>query len=1368
MAKLSPKDLYSIRIRIASPETIRSWSHGEVKNAETLNYRSQRPEVGGLFCERIFGPVQDYKCACGRYSGRKYRGTKCPSCGVEVLPKKVRRERMGHIELAVPVAHIWFYKATPSPIGILLDLTVKDLEKVVYYDGYIVTKVSEDLARKEKDLKVGKVLQISEYLHYKELYGNQFEAEMGAGGIKKILANLNLEDLRNELRVKIKTEQSPIKRAKFLKKYKIVEALLNSKTRPEWMILEVLPVIPPDLRPIVFLENGQIATTEINQLYRRVIMRNNRLKLLKEQGAPEILINNEKRMLQEAVEALLDNSKRRRPVTSQKGGRKLKSISDVLRGKKGLLRRNLLGKRVDYSGRSVIVVAPELKLNQVALPKEMALELFRPMVEHKLHESGIASSLKEAAIKLGQRDPAIWEMLEKIIKDHPVLLNRAPTLHRVSIQAFEPVLWENKAIGLHPLVCTAYNADFDGDTMSVYVPISYEAQLESYGLLLSINNILSPAHGGPLAAPTRDIVLGINYLTKILPGDKGEGRVFSSPEEAVIAYENGYIGLRAKVKVLIDGQLVETSVGRIIFNDVLPKELRYINKEMRKGELSDLVLQIHYRFGPSNTAEILDALKELGFKYSTVSGITFGIDDMVIPDNKKEIIERAKRDVERFEKAFEKGIMSAREKYQNVLDVWTWTTEKVKREMLDLMAKDKNGFNPIYLMLTSGARGNEDQVKQLAGMRGLMARPGKGKEAGELIENPIISNFKEGLKVLEYFISTHGSRKGLSDTALKTADAGYLTRRLVDVSHNIVVTEEDCGTLTGRKLTALTDGEKVIKPLSERIVGRIAVNDIYHPLTGELLVEEGQEITEEMAKKIEESGIAEVEVRSVLRCRSKKGVCAKCYGRNLATGKIVEVGEAVGVIAAQSIGEPGTQLTLRTFHTGGTAERITEASYHEAPFDGVILYDNVRTVENPQDGLINISRKANLILRTPDGHYERKYAIPYGAKLMVRDTSGNVVSPTKDGVLVKKGFRFCEWEPYSLPILSTSRGKVRFVDLEPDITIKEVVLPSGKIERVVELDREKKLFPRLEIVDPESGTIIEEIMLVKEATLIVYDGDLVEPGTVLAKVPKSSVKTRDITGGLPQVEDYFEARVPKDKALLAEISGQVEVRFITEGKERGIKIRIHSESGDTREYIVPYGKYLHVGDGDRIEAGEPITEGPIDPHDILRIKGIDAVQEFLLDKILEVYRLSGVKIDDKHVEIIVRQMLRKVKIKDAGDTRNLVEGDVVDISVVEEENKAVREKGGKPATYEFQLLGITRAALAAESFLSAASFQETTKVLTEAAIAGREDRLEGLKENVIIGNLIPVGTGFKTYRNLVVEGEIEVAKEEEEEESSEV
>ncbi len=1456
MEKILPKNLLSIKVKIASPETIRSWSRGEVTSSETINYRTQKPEPGGLFCEKIFGPVKDYECSCGKFHGKKYKGVKCDRCGVEVTEKKVRRERMGHIELAIPVAHIWFYKAIPSPVGILLDLSVKDLERVVYYDAYIVTKVSEDIARHgrrfgeqkvpeelginlfrlakivgsildvipedlEKDfrelkhsldnsderiqkdltrniercrkalednspnipedlvqefnevaqtveidveryleagerLRVGEVLSVSEYEEYKKRYGNQFEAEMGAPGIKKILAGLNLEDLRNELRVKIKKEQSPIKRARFLKKYKVVEAFLNSKTRPEWMILEVLPVIPPDLRPIVFLENGQIATTEINQLYRRVIMRNNRLKQLMEQGAPEIIIHNEKRNLQEAVEALLDNSKRRRPVTSPKGGKKLKSISDVLRGKKGLLRRNLLGKRVDYSGRSVIVVAPELKLNQVALPKEMALELFRPMVEHKLNESGLASGMKEAEAKLRQRDPAIWDMLEKIIKDHPVLLNRAPTLHRVSIQAFEPVLWENKAIGLHPLVCAAYNADFDGDTMSVYVPISYEAQLESYGLILSINNILSPAHGGPLAAPTRDIVLGLNYLTKMLPGDKGEGKIFSSPEEAMVAFENGLVGLRAKIKVLIKGELLETTIGRIIFNDYLPDELKFINKEMKKNELSDLVSQAHYRLGAARAAELLDALKDLGFKYCTVSGITFGIDDMVIPERKKDIVERAKHDVERFERAFERGTLSAMEKYQNVLDIWTRTAETVKREMLDMMSKDKSGFNPIYLMLTSGARGNEDQVKQLAGMRGLMARPGKGKEAGELIENPIISNFKEGLRVLEYFISTHGSRKGLSDTALKTADAGYLTRRLVDIAHNIVVTEEDCGTLTGRKLTALTDGEKVIKPLSERIVGRIAVNDIYHPITEELIVEEGKEIDEEAAKKIEEAGIAEVEVRSVLRCRSRKGVCTRCYGRNLATGRLVEVGEAVGVMAAQSIGEPGTQLTLRTFHTGGTAERIAEESYHEAPYDGIIVYDGVRVVRNPRIGLVNISRKANIIFRTTDGKFERKYGIPYGARILFEDSAK-----------LKKGDRFCEWEPYSLPILSTSKGIVKFIDVIDGVTLKEVALPSGKIERMIELDREKKLFPRLHIVDPETGEILEEILLVREATLIAIDGDRIEPGDIVAKVPRSAAKTRDITGGLPQVEDYFEARVPKDKAVLSEISGIVKVEFVREGRERGIVVKVISESGDTREYTIPYGKYLHVADGDWIEAGEPITEGPIDPHDILKVKGIDAVQEFLLDRILEVYRLSNVKIDDAHVEIIVRQMLRKVRIKDSGDTRNLVEGDIVDINVVEDENREVLDKGGRPATYEFQLLGITRAALASESFLSAASFQETTKVLTEAAIAGKEDRLEGLKENVIIGNLIPAGTGFKKYRNIYMEEEAELEEKEELEENRE-
>jgi DNA-directed RNA polymerase subunit beta' len=1368
MEKLLPKNLLSIRIKIASPETIRSWSHGEVTNSETINYRTQKPEPGGLFCERIFGPIKDYECSCGKFRGRRYKGVKCDKCGVEVTEKRVRRERMGHIELAVPVAHIWFYKATPSPIGILLDLGVKDLERVIYYDAYIVTKVSEDLMKggesADAKLRVGQVLSISEYQEYKKLYGNQFEAEMGAPGIKKILANMNLEDLRNELRVKIKKEQSPIKRAKFLKKYKIVQALLNSKTRPEWMILEVIPVIPPDLRPIVFLENGQIATTEINQLYRRVIMRNNRLKQLMEQGAPQIIINNEKRNLQEAVEALLDNSKRRKPVLSPKGGRKLKSISDVLRGKKGVLRRNLLGKRVDYSGRSVIVVAPELKMNQVALPKEMALELFRPMVEHKLNESGLASSIREAEAKLRQRDPAIWEMLEKIVKDHPVLLNRAPTLHRPSIQAFEPVLWENKAIGLHPLVCPAYNADFDGDTMAVYVPISYEAQLESYGILLSIYNILSPAHGGPLAAPTRDIVLGLNYLTKILPGDKGEGKLFSSPEEALIAYENGYVGLRAKIRVKLGNEIIETSVGRIIFNDALPEELRFINEEMRKGQLSNLVAVAHRKFGPARTAELLDALKELGFKYSTVAGITFGMDDMVVPEKKKEIIQKAREEVEKVIRAYEKKTISEKERQLLVQSIWTRATEEVKKEMLKVMEKDKDGFNPIYMMLKSGARGNEDQVKQLAGMRGLMAKLGKVKtQINQLLEVPIISNNKEGFKVLEYFISTHGSRKGLVDTAMKTSLSGYYTRRLVNVAHHIVVTEEDCGTLTGRKVSALTDEKnQPLITLAERIVGRVALEDIYHPITGEIIVEEGQEIDEEAAKKIEESGITEVWVRSVLTCKAKKGVCAKCYGRNHATGHLVEVGEAVGVMAAQSLGEPSTQLTLRTFHTGGTGERTVGASYHEAPFDGIVEFVNVKVVVNSKSGMINVGKRARIIIRTPDGKLERKFEVPYGSRIYV-----------EDGQKIQKGQVFCEWDPYRYLILATKKGKVVYVDLVPGKTL----VTGAEDERIVKFDRRSTMYPRMHIVDPETGELLEEILLSNGAILSadINEGDIVEPGDVLARLPIKDVLalgTRDITVGFQAIEYWLELFTESildiyayggsrfKHAILSEISGRVS---IVKGDKGKYIIKVTSDSGEVKEYPI-FGQYLTVAEGDWVEAGEQLTGGRINPKDILRIKGIDKAQEFLLDNILRSYAASDVKIKDVHVEIFVRQMGRKVLIKDAGDTKNLIEGDLVDISVVEEENREVREKGGKPATYEFQLLGIKKAALASESFLSAASFIETTKVLTEAAIAGKEDKLEGLIENVIIGNLIPAGTGTRKYRNLVVEEE-ELLQEEEEEPS---
>ena len=1336
MADINPKDLVAIRLKLASPDTIRSWSHGEVKKAETINYRTQKPEKDGLFCERIFGPVKDYECSCGKYKGKRYKGIVCDRCGVEVTSSHVRRERMGHIELAVPVAHIWYYKVSPSIIGLLLDLSVRQLEDILYYDAYIVVDPGET------PLTKGQVLTEGEYQKKREEYKDEFVAEMGAAPLKKLLEELDLEEMSIELRTQIKLEKSLLRKTKILKKLRVVESFLNSGNKPEWMILEVIPVIPPDLRPLVPLDGGRYATSDLNDLYRRVITRNNRLRNMLELNAPEIILRNEKRMLQEAVDALLDNSRRRRPVVGR-GGRKLKSLSDILRGKKGLLRRNLLGKRVDYSGRSVIVVGPELKLHQVGLPKEMAIELFKPFVEHRLQESGLAESIRSARRLLQKRHEGVWELLEDITKDHPVLLNRAPTLHRVSIQAFEPVLVEGKAIRLHPLVCTAYNADFDGDQMAVFVPINIEAQMEAQMLLLSIHNILSPAHGKPLASPTQDMVIGLYYLTRIRPGAKGEGRRFASIDEARRAYYSGVIDLHASIEVPWNGEFMTTTMGRIIFNDIIPEPLRFINQEMGKKNLQELVLRTHKTLGSKEAVRFLDDLKSLGFTMATMSGLTFGIDDMIVPEKKEEIIKRALEERDRVEKAFNKGLISRVERYQKILDIWTMATDSVKEAMLEKMRKDKDGFNPIYMMVNSGARGNEDQVRQLAGMRGLMARPTKSKETvGEFIETPIISNFKEGLSVLEYFISTHGARKGLSDTALKTADAGHLTRRLVDVAQEVVVTMEDCGTLMGRRITALKDGETVIEPLKERIVGRVALEDVKDPVTGEIIVKEGEEITEEKAERIEAVGIEEIEVRSVLRCEAKQGVCAKCYGRNLATGRMVEIGEAVGVMAAQSIGEPGTQLTLRTFHTGGAAERITEEARHVAPFSGKVQYEKLEVVRRRDNQFVALSKKGRIILS--DGKRKRCFGVPHGAIVMVND-----------GEEVKEGSVICEWEPYSLPILTKKKGKIVFKDLVEGITLKEI-FEEGKIERVVEIDRHKRYFPKALLLDPETGEVIEEIPMVNEARLAVKDGDIIEPGDLVARVPQEAGKTRDITGGLPRVEELFEARSPKDKAIVSEIDGIVKIGTLEKGN---FKIKVIPAKEDAREYNVPYGKYLLAGDGEFIRAGEPLTTGPIDPHDILRIKGKEFVQEFLLDQIQEVYRLSGVKIDDKHIEIIVRQMMKKVKIEDPGDTK-FIQGDIVSYFKVQEENAQVEKKGGKPAQYKPILLGITRASLATESFIAASSFQETTKVLANAAIAGKSDELKGLKENVIIGSLIPSGTGMKEYRKIVlIEEEEEREKE---------
>ena len=1390
MLKVSPGQLEYILIRLADPETIINWSYaeqkgremgiygaGEVLTAETINYRTQKPEPGGLFCERIFGPVKDYECACGKYKGKKYAGVVCEKCGVEVTTSTVRRHRMGYIKLAVPVAHIWFYKIPPSIIGTLLDLTRANVEDVLYYDAYLVLDPGE-----VPELHKGQVLPESKYRELIEEYGEgSFVAEMGAPAIKKLLAEFSevneegktkLEVLSIDLKSKLRIERSALIRKKILNKLKIIDAFINSGVKPEWMILDVIPVIPPDLRPLVPLDGGRYASSDLNDLYRRVITRNNRLKDMIRLQAPEVIIRNEKRMLQEAVDALLDNARRKKPVVGR-GNRKLKSLSDNLRGKKGLLRRNLLGKRVDYSGRSVIVVGPELKMHQTGIPKEIAAELWRPFIERKLEEKNITDRRDRRAI-LRKRSPEVWEVLEEVVKHHPVWLNRAPTLHRPSIQAFEPVLVEEKAIKLHPMVCTAYNADFDGDQMAVFLPISPEAQMETYMLMMSPHNILSPAHGKPLATATQDMVIGVNYITKVKKNAHGEGKLFSSIDEAIRAWEAGAVDMHALIKVPIskkgdplqpsdDYEIVETTVGRLIFNRIIRPEVRekigFVNEELNKKSIANIVLITHRTVGAWKTAAFLDDLKDLGFKYASISGVTFGIDDLIIPPDKYEIVERAFKEVEKLDRKLKKGQISRAEHYQQILDIWTKASDELKEKLVEVISKDKDGFNPIYMMVFSGARGSIDQMKQLAAMRGLMARPSRKGEIGDLIEIPVISSLKEGLKMMEYFISTHGARKGLSDTALKTASAGYLTRRLVDVAQDVTITMEDCGTYRGRKIRIEREADGTKKDIRKKIIGRIAAQDVIDPVTGEVLVKAGREITEEIADRIQNSNVEEVTVRSVLYCEASFGVCAKCYGRNLATGKLVDIGEAVGIIAAQSIGEPGTQLTLRTFHTGGIAERVTEEADIKAPFDGVVRYDRLQFIDKGDYKLV-ISKKGQIVIE--GNGTVRKYHVPFGARLYV-----------EDGQEVKAGTVLVEWEPYSFPIIATKSGLIRFEDLIPGITLKEEV-EGGKVEYIVEVSRPRKLYPKAVVLDPDTGEILEEIPLVHECHLTAEayekfqkqlrgEEAFVEAGELIAKVPKATAKTKDITGGLPKVEDIFEARIPSDKAILTEISGVVKIL----GLEKGVfKVEVvNPDRGLKRRYDIPYGKYLLVNDGEWVESGEPLTDGEIDPHDLLRIKGKEYVQEYIFEKVQGVYELSGVEINDKHIEIIVRQMLRKVRIEDSGNTR-LFQGDIVDISTVLKENEIVRREGGKPARYRPVLLGITRAALSTDSFISAASFQETTKVLAFAAIEGKKDNLRGLKENVVIGGIIPAGTGRRDLRNVVLEVEKEQEEVAEEEETA--
>lgn len=1344
----STTDFEAIRIKIASPEKIREWSYGEVKKPETINYRTFKPEKDGLFCAKIFGPTKDWECLCGKYKRMKHRGVVCDKCGVEVIQAKVRRERMGHIELATPVAHIWFLKGVPSRIGILLDLTMRQLEKILYFENYIVIDPG-DTPLKEKDL-------LSEEEYKKNLieYGNRFKAGMGAEAVRELLRRLDLDALSADLKLKIKEASSLGLKKKLTKRLKIVEAFRQSGNKPEWVIMDVIPVLPPELRPLVPLEGGRFATSDLNDLYRRVINRNNRLKRLVELKAPSVIIKNEKRMLQEAVDALFDNGKRSR-VLKAATKRPLKSLSDMIKGKQGRFRQNLLGKRVDYSGRSVIVVGPELKLHQCGLPKRMALELFKPFVFNKLEEKGYASTLKAAKKLVEKERPEVWDALEEVISEHPVLLNRAPTLHRLGIQAFDPVLVEGKAIRLHPLVCTAFNADFDGDQMAVHVPLSIEAQIEARVLMMSVNNILSPASGKPIVVPTQDMVLGIYYLTKERRGAKGEGKIFADPEEVRIAYDSGSLEEHAKIKVRMNGQLVETTCGRVIFSEILPEGIpfNFINKELTKKELGNIIDYSYKRLGRRTTVEFLDKLEKMGFDYATRSGISICMDDMHIPSRKAELIREAEKEVVEIQKQYADGLITQGERYNKVIDIWANVTERIAEEMMKELGaedgrklsedemKERRSFNSIFMMADSGARGSAAQIRQLAGMRGLMAKP-----SGEIIETPIKANFREGLTPLQYFISTHGARKGLADTALKTANSGYLTRRLVDVAQDVIVTEDDCGSIDGITLTSLIEGGEIIQPLEERIIGRYAVENIVDPVTKEIIVKKNEEINEELAQKVIEAGIDRVKIRSVLTCETKYGVCAKCYGRDLGRGHLIEIGEAVGIIAAQSIGEPGTQLTMRTFHIGGAATKVIEQAVLEAKNAGAVKFINVKAVKDREGSLVVINRNALLAVVDKEGREKEKYNLVYGAKLRV-----------KDGEKVEPGQKLVEWDPYSTPILTEVGGKVALGDIVEGVSVKEEVDEITGLAHKVIIDYPATMRPRISIKDEQGKATLKipgtnnlaRYILPAGAHIMVEKNDIVYPGDVLAKIPRETTKTKDITGGLPRVAELFEARRPKEQAIVTEIDGIVEFR----GAHKGMRVVVVRGGEEVREYYIPKGKHVSVHEGDFVKAGEALMDGAVNPHSVLDILGPKELQRYLVDEVQKVYRLQGVSINDKHIEVIVRQMMRKVRIEDPGDTMFLV-GEQVDKSVFQSENEKVRASGGTPAQGKPVLLGITKASLSTESWVSAASFQETTRVLTEAAINAQIDELRGLKENVIMGRIIPAGTGMLRYRNTFVKREL--------------
>jgi len=1324
----------AIKIGLSSPETIRSWSHGEVKKPETINYRTFKPEKNGLFCEKIFGPTKDWECACGKYKRIKYKDVICDRCGVEVTQAKVRRERMGHIELACLVSHIWYLKGVPSRMGYLLEMSTRNLERVIYYESYVT------LDPGKAPLEVGQLLSEEEYQKHRQEYGASLKAKMGAEAIRDLIRMVDLDALDKKLRVQMKQTTSEQKRKTIIKRLKVLESFRKSDNKPEWMFLEVLPVIPPELRPLVPLDGGRFATSDLNDLYRRVINRNNRLKKLLELHAPEVIVRNEKRMLQEAVDALLDNGRRGHAVRGP-GNRPLKSLSDMLKGKQGRFRQNLLGKRVDYSGRSVIVVGPELKMHQCGLPKKMALELFKPFIIKKLEDRGYVHTIKSARKMVERVKPEVWDILAEVIRDHHVLLNRAPTLHRQGIQGFQPVLIEGRAIQIHPLVCTAFNADFDGDQMAVHVPLSSEAQMEARFLMLSTNNINSTSNGRPIVTPTQDIVLGSYYITKEMPGDKGEGKVFGGAQEVIIAFESRQVGKHAKIKVRRNGKLIETTVGRVLFNQVIPAELPYVNRVMTKKELGDLVATCYEKLGQEATVKLLDDIKELGFKFATMAGITVSIDDMLIPRDKIDILKRSYKDVAEIENQYKKGIITAGERYNKVIDIWTHTTDEIAEVMFENLKRDHYGFNPIYMMADSGARGSKMQIRQLAGMRGLMAKPLQKitGSIGEIIESPITANFREGLTVLEYFISTHGARKGLADTALKTADAGYLTRRLVDVAQEVIINAEDCGTVNGIRVSAIKEGIEIIEPLKDRITGRVAVDNVANLLTSEVIVKSGQSITEPIADKLEEAGIEQIRVRSVLTCELERGVCAKCYGVNLANGRLVQIGEAVGIIAAQSIGEPGTQLTLRTFHVGGAASRALEQSKIESHKNGKVRFHNLKLVENRNKDLIVLNRNGEISVYDEKGRAMENHVVPFGSTLRVREDD-----TVKDGQLL------AQWDLYKVPIFTEVSGTVKLQDVVRGVTVREEIDSStGLKERAVIEYKDENLSPRCVIMDPQSGEAIKSYRLPTGSLINVLDGDKIMAGDILAKIPREISKTRDITGGLPRVAELFEARRPKGNAVIAKISGTVSFGTASKGYQKVVIANTEGKKTIEEEYAIPYGKHLNLHEGDFVRAGDSLTDGPVDPHDILEVQGDAAVQEYLLSKVQEVYRLQGVKINDKHIEVIIRQMMRKIVIQEPGDTEFLPKQQV-DKGKFKKENDRVGEKDGKAATARPVLLGITKASLGTESFISAASFQETTKVLTEAAVSGKMDELRGLKENVIMGHLIPAGTGSSFYRGVKI------------------